>query len=59
VSGGERGGLGVVDDFEDFALLVGGCAVDEGARDVGGVAFDSAAVVDHDDVALADGLGPG
>ena len=54
--GGECGGLGVVDVLEDFALEVGGRAVDEAAGDVGGVAFDGAAVVDEDHFALADGL---
>jgi hypothetical protein len=59
--GGEGGGLGPVDDVEDLAGLVkfreGGVAEDEGAGDVGLVAFDGAAVVDEDDLALTDGLG--
>ena len=38
-------------------LLVGGFAEDEGAGDVGLVAFDGAAVVDEDDLAFADDLG--
>jgi len=54
--GGEGGGLGVLDDAEDFTLEVGGGTVDEAAGDVGGVAFDGAAVVDEDHVAFADGL---
>jgi hypothetical protein len=54
--GGERGGLGVEDDFEDGALQVGGLAVDEAAGDVGGVAVDGAAVVDHDHFRFMNGL---
>jgi len=57
--GGEGGGLGVLDDAEDLALEVGGRAVDEAAGDVGGVAFDGAAVVDEDHLAFVDGLGFG
>ena len=49
-----------MDDVEDLALLVefgaGGVAEDEGAGDVGLVAFDEAAVVDEDDLAFADDL---
>ena len=52
--GGEGGGLGLVDDVEDAALLIvdrlfARLAIDEGAGDVGLVAFDGAAVVDEDD----------
>ena len=54
---GEGGGLGLVDDVEDLLLLVGGFAEDEGARDVGLVAFDGAAVVEEDDLAFLDDLG--
>ena len=50
----------LVDDVEDFAGLVefggGGVAEDEGAGDVGLIAFDGAAVVDEDDLSFADGL---
>jgi hypothetical protein len=60
MGGGEGGGLGLVDDVEYFAGLVefgaGGVAEDEGAGDVGLVAFDGAAVVDEDDLSLADGV---
>ncbi len=53
-------GLGFEDDVEDLALLVefgdGGVAEDEGAGDVGLIAFDEAAVVDEDDLAFADDL---
>ena len=52
--------MGLVDDVEDLAGLVefwrGGVAEDEGAGDVGLVAFDGAAVVDEDDFAFADNL---
>ena len=58
--GGEGGGLGLVDDVEDFAGLVefgrSGVAEDEGAGDVGLIAFDGTAVVDEDDFAFADDL---
>jgi len=53
---GEGCSLGFVDDVEDLLLLVGGFAEDEGARHVGLVTFDGAAVVDEDDLALADDL---
>ena len=56
---GERGGLGLVDDVEDFACLSSlgrGVAEDEGAGDVGLVAFDETAVVDEDDLAFANDL---
>jgi hypothetical protein len=57
---GEGGGLGFENDVEDFAGFVefGDCRVteDEGARDVGLIAFDGAAVVDEDDLAFADDL---
>ncbi len=55
-SGGEGCGLGLVDDVEDSFLAVGGGAVDEGAGDVGLVTLDEAAVVDEDDLVLADDL---
>ena len=55
--GGERGGLGVVDVLEDFALQVGGGSVNEAARDVGGVALDGAAVVDENHLLFSNGLG--
>ena len=58
--GGEGGGLGLMDDVEDLAGFVefgrGGVAEDEGAGDVGLVAFDGAAVVDEDDLSFADDL---
>lgn len=54
---GEGGGLGLVDDVEDLLLLVGGFAEDEGAGDVGLVAFDGTAVVEQDDLAFFDDLG--
>ncbi len=59
LSGGERGGLGAVDDVEDLFLPVGWLAVDEAAGDIGLVAFDGAAVVDEDDLAFADDLWAG
>src|SRR5882757_4517041 len=60
MGGGESGGLGLVNDVEDFAGLIefggGGVAEDEGAGDVGLIAFYGAAVVDEDDLAFADDL---
>ena len=59
--GGRDGGrLGLVDDVEYLTGFVefwrGGVAEDEGAGDVGLIAFDSAAIVNEDDFAFADGL---
>ena len=60
MGGGERGGLGLVDDVEDLASLVefsaGGVAEDKSAGDIGLVAFDGTAVVDEDDLSFADDL---
>lgn len=52
----ERSGLGFVNDVEDLLLFVGRLAKDEGARDVGLVAFDGAAVVEEDDLSLLNDL---
>ena len=61
VSRGKSRGLGLVNDVEDFACLVEfgcGCvAEDEGAGDVGLIAFYCATVVDKDDLAFANDLG--
>ena len=54
--GFERGALRALHDVEDLVHLVGRLAEDERARDVGLVAFDGAAVVDHDDRAFANDL---
>ena len=52
-----RRGLGFVDDVEDLLLLVGGLAEDEGTRTCRtGSLRRCAAVVDEDDLALADNL---
>ena len=57
--GGERGGLGAVDDVEDLALFVGRLAVDERARHIRLVAVDEAAVVDEHHLAFANDLRAG
>ena len=54
--GGKRRRLRAMDDVEDILHLVGGLAEDKGARDVGFIALDRAAVVDQDDRAFADDL---
>ena len=48
--------LRAVDDVEDLLLLVGGLADNEGAADVGAVAFDLTAAVDEDDVVFLNRL---
>lgn len=53
---GERGCLSLVHDIKDLLLLVGGFTEDEGARHVGLIALDGAAIVDEDDLVLADDL---
>ena len=49
-------GLRAVDEVEDRLHLVGGFAQHKGAGDVGSVALHCAAVVEHQDAALAQGL---
>ena len=51
-----RGGLGAMDKIEDRLHFVRGFAENEGARNVGCVAFDFAAVIEHEDAAFAEGL---
>ncbi len=53
---GDGCSLGFMHDVEDLLLLVGCFAEDEGAGDVGLVAFDGAAIVDENDLILADDL---
>ncbi len=52
----QRGFLGGVNHVEDLFHLVAGFAEYERARDVGAVALDVAAVVDHDRRAFLDHL---
>ena len=55
-SRGQSCGLRLVDDVEDLLLSVGGFAEDEGAGDVGLVAFDIATVIDQNNLVLANDL---
>ena len=54
--GFERSGLRAQHQIEDALHFVGGFAEHEGTSDVGSVAFDEAAIVEHEDGTLAQRL---
>ena len=49
-------GLGAVDEIEDALHLVRRFSNNKRARDVGGIALDGTAVVEHEDAAIAESL---